>query len=173
MSTRIARRRRRLRAGARAVDVRMMQRALQLARDAAIAGEVPVGAVVYDDTGAVLGEAANRREASTDPSDHAEVVAMRLAAKARGEWRLTGCSLAVTLEPCPMCAGACVNARIERIMYGATDPKAGACHSLYSIPQDTRLNHRPQVVGGILREASVRLLRAFFRARRKAARESR
>lgn len=169
MSTRIARRRRRLRDGARAVDVRMMQRALHLARDAAIAGEVPVGAVVYDATGAVLGEAANRREASTDPSDHAEVVAMRMAAKARGQWRLTGCSLAVTLEPCPMCAGACVNARIDRIVYGATDPKAGACHSLYSIPQDIRLNHRPLVVGGLLRDASVRLLRSFFRARRRAS----
>lgn len=147
----------------------MMWRALALAAEAGAGGEVPVGAVVYDEHG-ILGEAANCREASTDPSDHAEVAALRLAAKRRGEWRLLGCSLAVTLEPCAMCAGACVNARIARIVYGAADPKAGACHSLFSIPQDARLNHRPTVIGGLLSAPSASLLRSFFRARRKAIR---
>ncbi len=168
MSSSLARRRRRLPAGCSALDVRMMQRALALAARAAGEGEVPVGAVVYrgDD---VLGEAGNRREASTDPSDHAEIVAMRLAAQRLGGWRLEGCSMAVTLEPCTMCAGATVNGRLARIVYGADDPKAGACRSLYRIPQDARLNHRPAVVGGVLAAASAGLLRTFFRARRAAA----
>ena len=167
MSSLAARRRRRLSIGCTALDIRMMQRALELARLAAVAGEVPVGAVVYRGD-EILGEAANRREASTDPSDHAEVIAMREAAKKLGGWRLAGCSLAVTLEPCPMCAGALVNARLERLVYGADDPKAGACRTLYSIPQDPRLNHRLCVIPGVLAVTSAAMLRSFFRSRRAA-----
>lgn len=147
----------------------MMHRALLLAARAAGEGEVPVGAVVYRED-EVLGEAGNRREASTDPSDHAEIVAMRLAAQRLGGWRLEGCSMAVTLEPCTMCAGATVNGRLARIIYGADDPKAGACRSLYRIPEDARLNHRPEVIGGVLAASSAGLLRAFFRARRASER---
>ncbi|MDA0802280.1 MAG: nucleoside deaminase [Planctomycetota bacterium] len=143
-----------------------MAHALALARLAATRGEVPVGAVIYRGL-TILGEAANCREASTDPSDHAEIVAMRMAAAQIGGWRLLGCSMAVTLEPCTMCAGASVNARLDRIVYGADDPKAGACRSLYAIPSDLRLNHRPAVIGGVLAPACADVLRRFFRSRRK------
>jgi tRNA(adenine34) deaminase len=143
----------------------MMRRALELARSAAAAGEIPVGAVVYRDR-EVLGEAANNREASTDPTGHAEVVAMRQAGERLGSWRLIGCSIAVTLEPCSMCAGALVNARMARIVFGASDPKAGACGSLMNVPQDTRLNHRCPVLPGILHGPCAQVLRAFFRRRR-------
>ena len=111
------------------VDVRMMERAIELARRAALDGEVPIAAVIYRGE-EILGEAANNREAAQDPTGHAEIVAMREAGKKLGEWRLEGCSMAVTLEPCPMCAGALVNARLGRLIYGATDPKAGACETL-------------------------------------------
>jgi len=157
------------------VDVRMMKRAIELARRAALSGEVPIAAVVYRGE-EILGEAANNREAHADPTGHAEIVAIREAGRRIGEWRLEGCSMAVTLEPCPMCAGALVNARLGRLVYGATDPKAGACETLYRIPGDVRLNHRVEMVGGVLAPECVELLRAFFRERRaqqKAAREAR
>ena len=155
------------------VDVRMMERAIHLARQAALNGEIPIAAVVYRGD-EIIAEAANNREAQADPTGHAEIVASREAGKRLGEWRLSDCSLAVTLEPCPMCAGAIVNARVGRLLYGATDPKAGACETLYSIPMDVRLNHRVEMHGGILAPRCVELLRSFFRERRaaqKAAKE--
>jgi len=148
-------------------DERAMRRALELARDAAQIGEVPVGAVVYrTDTGAPLGEGANRREQDDDPVAHAEIIAIRLAAKTIGDWRLNDCTLVVTLEPCVMCAGAIVNARLGRLVYGTDDPKAGAIESLYKIAQDERLNHRLPVVRGLMAAEAGDLLREFFRARR-------
>lgn len=145
----------------------MMRRALMLAREASAAGEVPVGAVVWETaTGRVLGEGRNRREEDRDPSAHAEHIAILEASRAVGDWRLNHCSLAVTLEPCPMCAGLIVNARVGRVVYGADDPKAGACRSLYELTTDTRLNHRVELVPGVLADEAGDLLRAFFRARR-------
>lgn len=145
----------------------MMGRALELAREASSAGEVPVGAVVWEtQTGRILGEGRNRREEDRDPSAHAEHIAILEASRAVGDWRLNHCSLAVTLEPCPMCAGLIVNARIGRVIYGADDPKAGACRSLYELTTDPRLNHRVELVSGVLAEESAQLLRAFFRQRR-------
>ena len=146
-------------------DIRMMERALELAAQAAGAGEVPVGAVVYRGD-QVLGEAANARERDADPTAHAEIAAIRAAAGARGTWRLDGCSLAVTLEPCPMCAGALVNARVSRVVFGARDPKAGACGTLMDICRDARLNHRLDVVEGVLADRCAALLTSFFAARR-------
>ncbi|MHC5022980.1 MAG: tRNA adenosine(34) deaminase TadA [Planctomycetota bacterium] len=156
----------------REIDLAMMRRAIELARAAAIAGEVPVGAVVYRDE-TVIAEASNNRELTSDPAGHAELIAMSEAGRSLGEWRLTDCSLAVTLEPCPMCAGAMVNARLGRVLYGATDPKAGACHTLYRIPTDGRLNHRVQVIGGVLADECSQLLKDFFRGRREANRARR
>lgn len=148
-------------------DLSMMGRALELAREASSAGEVPVGAVVWEtQTGRILGEGRNRREEDRDPSAHAEHIAILEASRAVGDWRLNHCSLAVTLEPCPMCAGLIVNARIGRVIYGADDPKAGACRSLYELTTDPRLNHRVELVSGVLAEESAQLLRAFFRQRR-------
>src|SRR5690606_16230498 len=113
--------------------------------------EVPIGCViVHDPTSRVVGEGYNRREIDHDPTAHAEMLAIRQAGNSLGHWRLLDCTLYVTLEPCPMCAGAIVNARIPRLVYGATDPKAGACQSLYTIPQDPRLNHRVQCTAGVL-----------------------
>ena len=127
-------------------------------------GEVPVGAVVYETkTGLVLSEAFNRRETDRDPTAHAEHIAIRKAAKAIGDWRLNHCTVVVTLEPCPMCAGLIVNARLERLVYGATDPKAGAVETLYQIPTDDRLNHRVEVVSGVMRDACSDILSEFFR----------
>ena len=160
------------RAGARAVDVAMMLRAMGLARHAAARGEVPVGAVVYRGR-TVVAEQANDREATGDPTGHAELAAMREAGKARGAWRLSDCSLAVTLEPCAMCAGAIVNARIGRVFFGAHDPKAGACGSLWAIPADGRLNHRPPIVAGILARPCGRQLTRFFARRRQERAASR
>ncbi|MGA1399401.1 MAG: nucleoside deaminase [Phycisphaerales bacterium] len=156
-----------------ATDLRMMRRALRLAAGAATRGEVPIAAVVWrerDGAIEILAEAANDREASGDPTGHAEIVALRRAGERLGSWRLTGCSMAVTLEPCPMCAGALVNARLDRCVFGASDPKAGACGTLYRIAEDPRLNHRVTVVGGVLAEESVALLRRFFRSRRGRSR---
>jgi tRNA(adenine34) deaminase len=148
-----------------ALDLEMMDRALELARRAALSGEVPIAAVLY--RGArVLAEAANDREATADPTGHAEMRAIAAAGRALGHWRLDECAMAVTLEPCPMCAGACVNARLGRLVYGADDPKAGACRTLYSIPADPRLNHRVSVIPGARAEACATLLREFFEARR-------
>lgn len=146
-----------------ALDDTMMLRALSLAETAARAGEVPVGAVVYETlTGRVLGEAHNRRECDHDPLAHAEILAIRAASVTLGDWRLNDCTLVVTLEPCVMCAGAVVNARVGRLVYGAADPKAGACESLHTLTLDSRLNHRVQPVRGLRASESTALLRAFF-----------
>ncbi len=154
-------------AGTTPADLEMMARAIALARDAAASGEVPIGAVVYEtDTGRVLAEAANTRERRRDPCGHAELLAIRDAAAAVGDWRLNHCSLAVTLEPCPMCAGAIVNARVGRVLYGADDPKAGAVRSLFTLLDDPRLNHRCTVIPGVEREACSAMLTAFFRSLR-------
>jgi tRNA(adenine34) deaminase len=146
-----------------------MRGALEQAREALTTDDVPVGAVVVDADGSVLATGRNRREADGDPTAHAEVIALREASRARGSWRLDGCTLVVTLEPCTMCAGAVVLGRVDRLVYGATDPKAGAVDSLYDVVRDPRLNHRPEVVGGVLAEECGDLLRDFFRARRKPA----
>lgn len=154
------------------VDIEMMQRAIKLAKRAATIGEVPVGAVVYRGS-KILAEGYNVRESASDPTGHAELLAISKAGKALGDWRLTDCSLAVTLEPCPMCAGALVNARLGRLIYGAADPKAGACHTLYEIPIDERLNHRVTMIGGVLANECRTLLREFFQQRRQINREAR
>jgi tRNA(adenine34) deaminase len=129
-------------------------------------GEVPVGAVILDPAGAPLARAHNQRESDADPTAHAEIVAIRAAGRALGSWHLDGCTLVVTLEPCTMCAGAVVAARIARIVYGAADPKAGAAGSLWDVLRDRRLNHRAEVVGGILAEECGALLQEFFAQRR-------
>ncbi len=139
-----------------------MRLALDQAALALPAGDVPIGAVVLDATGAVLGRGYNRREADADPTAHAEVIALRAAARTRGEWRLTGASLVVTLEPCTMCAGAAVLARVDRLVFGAYDPKAGAVGSLWDVVRDPRLNHRPEVVGGVMDTECAQLLSTFF-----------
>ena len=128
--------------------------------------EVPVGAVVVLDS-RVIGRGHNQRERLSDPTAHAEMIAITAAAEAVGSWRLEGATLYVTLEPCPMCAGALVNARIERLVFGAEDPKAGACGTLYNIPEDERLNHRLAVVGGVLAEEGGSILTSYFREKRK------
>ena len=156
----------------REVDLQMMERAIILARRAAAIGEVPVGAVLYRGE-RIIAEASNNREASSDPTGHAEIVAMRLAGARLGAWRLEECSIAVTLEPCPMCAGAMVNGRVGRLVYGASDPKAGACNTLYEITHDPRLNHRLETIGGVLPARCARLLSDFFRERRAARRSAR
>ena len=143
-----------------------MRAALTEARAALATGDVPIGAVVLSASGEVLGRGRNVREAEHDPTGHAEVVALREAARARGEWRLEGCTLVVTLEPCTMCAGASVLARVERVVFGAHDDKAGAVGSLWDVVRDRRLNHRPEVVAGVLATESVALLEEFFRAHR-------
>ncbi|WEV79802.1 nucleoside deaminase [Janibacter cremeus] len=139
-----------------------MDRALQLAAQAAADGDIPVGAVVVDAQGAIIGEGRNVRERDGDPTGHAEVVALRAAARAKGEWRLTGCTLVVTLEPCPMCAGAVVASRVPRIVLGAWDPKMGACGSVWDIVRDRRSTHRVEVVGGVREQQAGGLLLDFF-----------
>ncbi len=131
--------------------------------------EVPVGAVVVLD-GRVIGKGHNQRERLSDPTAHAEMIAITAAAEAIGSWRLEGATLYVTLEPCPMCAGATVNARIERVVFGAVDSKAGACGTLFNIPADQRLNHRVKVLGGILAEEGGAILTSYFREKRKQGR---
>ena len=143
-----------------------MGSALTLAAAAGAAGEIPVGALVVAPDGTVLGSGANTREATSDPTGHAEVVALRQAGAALGDWQLTGCTLVVTLEPCTMCAGALVLARVARVVFGAWDPKAGAVGSLWDVVRDRRLNHRPEVVGGVREAECGALLEAFFSARR-------
>lgn len=150
------------------MDSEWMRRALDLAREALTLGEVPVGAIVVRD-GQILGQAYNLRETLHDPTAHAERLALTLAGRALGSWRLDGCTLYVTLEPCPMCAGAIVQARIPRVVYGASDPKAGACESLYRLASDPRLNHRALVEGGLLADECGEVLREFFRPRRHAS----
>lgn len=146
-------------------DESFMREALALARQAADAGEVPVGAVVVQD-GAVIGRGHNRPVSGHDPTAHAEVMAMRDAAARLGNYRLTGCELYVTLEPCVMCAGAIMHARISRVIYGAADPKSGACGSVVNLFADNRLNHHAIIVGGVLADGAGKLLQDFFAVRR-------
>ena len=136
--------------------------ALEEARSALSSGDVPIGAVLLDPDGFVIGRGGNRREADHDPTAHAEVVALRQAAERRGSWRLEGCTLVVTLEPCTMCAGATVLARVERLVFGAFDEKAGAVGSLWDVVRDRRLNHRPEVISGVRAQESHDLLIEFF-----------
>ena len=143
-----------------------MGSALDEARAALATGDVPIGAVVLDPGGAVIGRGRNVREAEADPTGHAEIVALRVAAKAIGSWRLEGCTLVVTLEPCTMCAGAAVLARVDRVVFGAHDDKAGAVGSLWDVVRDRRLNHRPEVVAGVMAAESSALLDGFFREQR-------
>jgi tRNA(adenine34) deaminase len=143
-----------------------MTAALDEARGALATGDVPIGAVVLDPAGTVIGRGRNVREAAADPTGHAEVVAIREAARSLGEWRLEGCTLVVTLEPCTMCAGAIVLARVARLVFGAFDDKAGAVGSLWDVVRDRRLNHRPEVVSGVLARESTLLLEEFFRGQR-------
>ena len=144
--------------------------AIGLALEAAVAagqsGDIPIGAVVFGPDGAVIATAGNEREAHNDPTAHAEVVALRRAGEALGTWHLDGCTLAVTLEPCTMCAGAIVLARIARVVFGAVDPKAGAVGSLWDVVRDRRLNHRPEVVAGVRESECAALLTEFFSERR-------
>jgi len=144
----------------------LMRLALEQAAAAIPAGDVPVGALVVDADGVLLSAAHNRREADQDPSAHAELLALRAAAQAIGRWRLDGCTLVVTLEPCTMCAGAAVLSRVARVVYGAVDPKAGAVGSLWDVVRDRRLNHRPEVVAGVLAEECGEILRDWFTSRR-------
>lgn len=147
-------------------DDAAMTRALVLAEVASAAGEIPVGAVVTDAGGAVIGEGRNLREATGDPTAHAEIVALRAAAAATGSWNLEGCTLTVTLEPCVMCAGAILQAHVGRVVFGAWDDKAGAAGSVYDLLRDRRLPVRAEVVGGIRAPEARALLREFFDARR-------
>ena len=139
-----------------------MRHALSLAERAAQAGDVPVGAVVVSSSGELLGEGWNQRERDGDPSAHAEVVAIRAAAARLGSWRLAGCTLVVTMEPCPMCAGAAMLARVERVVLGAWDPKLGACGSVWDVLRDRRATHRAEVVGGVLEQECGDVVRRFF-----------
>ena len=138
-----------------------MREALALAREAAEAGEVPVGCVVFDEAGEIIGRGRNRREEARDACAHAEVEAIRAACAARGSWNLSGCGLAVTLEPCPMCAGAIINARIPALYYGAKDEKAGCCGSVLNLFEE-RFNHHPRIYGGVLEAECSALLQSFF-----------
>jgi tRNA(adenine34) deaminase len=145
-----------------------MRAAVAEAGAARLGADVPVGAVVVDASGEVIGRGHNVREITGDPTGHAEVEALRAAARVRGEWRLDGCTIVVTLEPCTMCAGAIVLARVDRLVFGAYDPKAGAVGSLWDVVRDRRLNHRPEVVPGVLADECAELLREFFASRRGA-----
>ena len=155
-------------------DERWMEVAIAEARRAASAGEVPVGAVLVDAQGSEIARGRNRREEHADPTWHAEIEALRLGAAQVGGWRLSGCTLYVTLEPCPMCMGALVNARVSRVVWGAADPKAGAAETLYCIGDDARLNHRVESAGRVLEPQCGELLTSFFRdlrAKRKSSKE--
>lgn len=151
------------------MDEHFLRIALLEARKAAEEDEVPVGAIAVHD-GVVVGTGRNAREREADPLAHAELIAIRNASRNLGRWRLSGVTLYVTLEPCAMCAGAVVNARVDRLVYGADDPKAGAVRSLYEICTDPRLNHRVELVGGVLADESGDVLREFFRGKRRKAR---
>ena len=143
-----------------------MLAAMKEARLSVAAGDVPVGAVVVDERGTLVGRGHNAREATHDPTAHAEVLALRQAAQARRSWRLDGCTLVVTLEPCTMCAGAVVAARVDRLVYAADDPKAGAVGSLWDVVRDRRLNHRPEVLRGVGAAEASAMLREFFERQR-------
>jgi len=147
-------------------DARWMQAALEQAAQGPLHGDVPVGAVIVDAAQNVLARAHNRREVDADPTAHAELLALRAATAGRGHWRLDDCTLYVTLEPCAMCAGGLINARLGRLVFGALDPKAGAIVSLYQLGADPRLNHRFEARAGVAEADSVALLQAFFRALR-------
>jgi tRNA(adenine34) deaminase len=148
-------------------DESLMQEAISQAQAALALDEVPVGCVVLHlPTDRIIGRGHNRRECDGDPTAHAEMIALRHAASSLGHWRLSECALAVTLEPCPMCAGAIVNARVGRVIYGCDDPKAGAIRTLFQICDDPRLNHRAEIVGGVMGEKCAELLREFFRMQR-------
>lgn len=147
------------------IDLHFMSRALELAREASLAGEVPVGAVIVKDN-QIIAEGWNRPIATHDPTAHAEIIAMREAANALNNYRLLDCTLYVTLEPCAMCAGAMVHARVRRLVYGATDPRAGAAGTIFNIVDHAVLNHRLEVVSGVMAEECGALLRQFFQARR-------
>ncbi|QJY45468.1 nucleoside deaminase [Pseudonocardia broussonetiae] len=149
-----------------ASDEALVRRALVLAAAATRTGDVPIGAVVVDADGRELAAAGNAREALGDPTAHAEVLALRAAAAVRGEWRLEGCTLAVTVEPCTMCAGALGLARVSRVVFGAWEPKTGAAGSLWDVLRDRRLVHRPEVVGGVLERECAALLESFFAGHR-------
>lgn len=151
-------------------DERFMRMALREAEAAAAEGEVPVGAVIVKD-GRILGRAHNLRETLSDPTAHAEILAITQASEALEAWRLEGAVVYVTLEPCPMCAGALVQARVKRLVYGAADPKAGACGTLYNIVCDERLNHRLEVTAGVLADEARELLQKFFKKKRANADE--
>jgi tRNA(adenine34) deaminase len=143
-------------------DIAFMKLALEEADLAGLAGDVPVGCVIVDADGLLLGRGHNRREADRDPTAHAEIIAMRDAAGRLGHWRLCDCTLYVTVEPCPMCAGAIVNARVGRLVFGCDDAKAGAIRTLYCIASDPRLNHQAAITGGVLADDCAQRLRAFF-----------
>ena len=149
-----------------------MTAAFALAEEAAAAGEIPVGAVIVDREGTIVGRGRNARQ-SGDPLGHAEIYAIREAARNIGDWRLEGTTMLVTLEPCAMCAGALVNARVERLVFAAYDPKAGFCGSLGNLVQDARLNHRLEVEGGFMEERSRQMLQNFFRTLRRRDRTER
>lgn len=149
-----------------AADQIAMGRALELAAEAASASEIPVGAVVLDAAGRIVAEGRNDREATHDPTGHAEVEALRAAAASVGSWNLEGHTLVVTLEPCVMCAGAILQARIGRVVFGAWDEKAGAAGSMYDVLRDRRLPYRAEVIGGVDADAAIALLRDFFEQRR-------
>ena len=147
-------------------DIAAMQEAIGLARQAMADDEVPVGCVLLDGQGQIIGRGYNRRQADADPTAHAEIIALKQAAAALRTWRLEACTAVVTLEPCPMCAGALVNGRVARLVYGCADPKAGAVRTLFRICDDPRLNHRLEIVGGVLAANCAELLQDFFRRRR-------
>lgn len=146
-----------------------MSRALFLAHKCSASGDVPVGAVVVDSSGRVVGEGWNRREADSDPTAHAEILALRDAGRTLGDWNLAGCTLIVTLEPCTMCAGAVVLSRVDTVVFGAWDEKAGACGSVRDVVRDSRLNHQVQVIGGVMEEEAAVQLRGFFAEKRMQA----
>ncbi|MER7080559.1 tRNA-adenosine deaminase [Saccharopolyspora kobensis] len=156
--------------GFRAGDVELVRAALRVAAEAPSTGDVPIGAVVVGPDGRVLAEAHNQREARNDPTAHAEVLALRAAAAAHGDgWRLEGCTIAVTVEPCTMCAGALVLARVARVVFGVWEPRTGAVGSLWDVVRDRRQNHRPEVVGGVLADECAALLERFFTTHRSDA----
>jgi tRNA(adenine34) deaminase len=150
-------------------DEKWMRRALELAAEAAVLGEIPVGAVVVFEE-QIIAEASNRKEQNQDPLGHAEIIAIRTASEKLGRWRLTGCTLYVTLEPCTMCAGAIVHSRIERLVFATNDPKAGAVASLYQILSDVRLNHQPKITKGVLENIAAAQLKSFFKGLREKSR---
>ena len=147
-------------------DLALVRRALEVARGALATGDIPIGAVLVDADGVELAAACNAREATGDPTAHAELLALRAGSVSVGGWRLSGCTLAVTVEPCTMCAGALVAARVDRLVFGAWEPKTGAVGSLWDVVRDRRLNHRLEVVGGVLADECAELLTGFMRLRR-------